>query len=355
MLTLLAPKDGGTVSLASHAQEVFSRPAARRERKSLDGNLTFHWYALEADEKRHDRSLPAPVHFAWEYTPEEPVGRPDPRLQEGKFFLIVSEKRSLSDPIVTVTDLTEADVWNLKIGTRYYFCVQREGKRSEVRSFRTAACLPRCIRIDGVFNVRDSGGYRVRDGRIRQGLLFRGGEVERHMHLTREGADAMTALGIRTDLDLRGEAVSTVDYPTLPLFGIRRELIPVAPYDAIFEKEWKQAWRRIFRLLADRDAYPLYHHCWGGADRGGTLAFLVGAVCGMSESDLDYEYEYTSLSIWGLRSRNYPPYMRMKELLRACPGDTLAEKTAAFLTRRIGVPAEEIGAIREILIEPKKR
>lgn len=354
MLTLLEPKDGETVSLAAHAQEVFRTPKASRERKHLDGNLTFHWYALEADEKKQDRSQPAPVHFAWDYR-FEPVGdHPDPRLAEGNFFLIVSEKRDLSDPIVTVTAQTEADVWNLKIGTRYYFCVQREGKRSEVHHFRTAPILPRCIRIDGIYNVRDSGGYPVPDGRIRQGLLFRGGELERHMHLTRDGADALTALGIRTDLDLRGEAVGTIEYPLLPLFGIRSELIPIAPYDAIFEKSAKRAWRRIFHLLADRDAYPVYHHCWGGADRGGTLAFLVGAILGMSENALDYEYEYTSLSRWGLRSRNYPPYVRMKEQLRAFPGDTLAEQTASFLTRRIGVPDEELRTIRDILIEPKR-
>ena len=88
---------------------------------------------------------------------------------------------------------------------------------------------------------------------------------------------------------------------------------------------------------------------------GALAAFLVGALLGMSEDDLDYEYEYTSLSIWGLRSRNYPPYVRMKEGLRALPGGTLAEKTACFLTHRIGVPAEELEAIRSILIEPKKK
>ena len=36
-------------------------------------------------------------------------------------------------------------------------------------------------------HVRDMDGYKVREGRSRQGPVFRGGEFELHMHLSEDG------------------------------------------------------------------------------------------------------------------------------------------------------------------------
>lgn len=335
-IRLLSPAEGETVSLYTDTQRTFRGEEERRA--SLDGTLTFKWYALE--DTGVERSVPAPVRFVYEDG------------EEGNHYIVlVSEWEDLRDPHAVFTTEKEALLYNLKAGVRYYWCVQKDGVRSPVSSFVTALDLPRCVRIDGVSNVRDFGGYAVEGGRIRQGLLYRGSEFEIHTHPSPEGANELRALGIRTDLDLRGEAKGKVLYPTSALFGMKYVLLPTVPYGAVFAKEHKTNTRRFFMLLAKKSAYPIYFHCWGGADRTGTLAFLLGAFLGMRKEDLIYEYEFTSLSRWGTRTRNHPPFMAFVEAFEAYEGATYPEKATAFLRDGLGIPEETLARIKEIFIE----
>ena len=214
-ICLKSPKPDETVSLYTETQRTFR--AEEERRKHLDGALTFKWYALE--DTGVERSLPAPVLFVFEDG------------EEGNhYILLVSEREDMRDPYAVFTAEKQAVLYNLKAGMRYFWCVQKDGVRSPVSSFRTALDLPRCIKIDGISNVRDFGGYAVEGGRIRQGLLYRGSEFEIHTHLSQEGATALRALGIRTDLDLRGEAKGKVLYPTSLLFGMKHLLLPAVEF-----------------------------------------------------------------------------------------------------------------------------
>lgn len=317
MIIRKLPADGQILTLQTPRQKAFCE--SEETRKHADGALSFQWYALE--EGGVENSRPLPVHFSWE---EEGV--------EGALYqLLVSLQPDMSDPKWVITEKTEYDWFNLQIGTTYYWCVQKDGKRSSVGSFSVAHILPRNLKIDGISNVRDLGGYQVKDGILRQGQIFRGGELELHMHLTQEGAMAMKELGIRTDLDMRGEAVGVVEHFTSKALGMQHIHVPSVPYDVVFAEENRQSLRDFYRVFAETENYPIYFHCWGGADRGGTAAFLLGAFLGMSYEDLIFEYEYTSLSIWGIRTRNYPPFAEMVRLLSQLPGKDLQEKTRYFL------------------------
>ena len=343
-IELLTPEKDAAVSLLTEMQRAFLSPEEDAKRAALDGALNFHWYDLKKGE--NEQSIPAPLRVSFCVTPEAEDEKTD-----GYAIVIVSEREDMSNPAaVEMTEGDTCDIYNLHIGRTYYVCVQKEGKRSEVRRFTTLFELPRGIFIEGISNVRDAGGYSCDGGRVRSGMLYRGGEVERHMHITPNGIRAMQSLGIRTDLDLRGEAVGTVDYPTLSPFGICRVLIPLNPYGAMIDPQNAEALQKIFHLLADPKAYPLYHHCWGGADRGGSLAFLIGAVLGVSMEDLLFDYEFTSLSIWNTRSRNYPEFLKLKNAVLEAEGSTISEKAANLLCS-LGVPREDIAAIRSILIE----
>ena len=68
-----------------------------------------------------------------------------------------------------------ADVWNLKVGTAYDWSVADSSGCVRARgSFVTENRAPRLMKVDGVPNVRDLGGWRGLDGRrIRQGLVYR--------------------------------------------------------------------------------------------------------------------------------------------------------------------------------------
>ena len=345
-IRLTSPEDGAVCSLLTGAQRAF---AAQEERRStVNGDLTYRWDDLHVEGS--DDSVPEPVRLSW-----------TPALDAGT--LIVEE-----DGAVVRREAVrggEARVWNLKTGTRYRWCVESAGERSEWRSFGTADEAPRWILLEGNSNVRDLGGWRTVEGRrIKQGLIYRCGEFDTHMNLAPEGARRLTEeLGIRTDLELRGadgqgnvltetEMRSENGRPVLDRYGIEWIYLPVRPYDTIFTPGLlRDNYARCFEVLADETKYPLCFHCWGGADRGGTLALLAQAVLGVSRDDLILDYEYTTLSIWGVRTRNYEPFANMMRGLEACgaPDAPFSEKVSAFL-RSIGVKQATLDRLRRNLL-----
>ncbi len=68
-----------------------------------------------------------------------------------------------------------AEVWNLKVGTAYdWTATDESGCVVDGGSFVTEDRPPRLLKVPGVPNVRDLGGWRGLDGRrIRQGLVYR--------------------------------------------------------------------------------------------------------------------------------------------------------------------------------------
>ena len=258
----------------------------------------------------------------------------------------------MDSPWVYITKDLSHDVYNLKAGTRYYWCVQRNGKRSAVFSFDTLSELPRCIRIDGISNIRDMGGYKVAGGKIRQGLVYRGGELELHMHLTPDGAEEIRRLGIRTELDMRGEARGLVDHTTLEPLGVKRAFIPSWPYKDVFDKQEQNALHAFFKVFTSAKNYPIYFHCWGGADRTGTFAFLLGAFLGMSMEDLITEFEFTSLSIWGIRTRNHQNFQEFLHLFQELPGSNPQEKAVVYMKKHARMTDKQLDTIYNLLVEP---
>ena len=190
----------------------------------------------------------------------------------------------------------------------------------------------------------------MRAGKIRQGLLYRGSEFEIHSHPTEAGAAAIRALRIRTDLDLRGEAKGKVLFPTSALFGMKYILLPSVPYTHVFSEKYRKNTRRFFTILAQKKNYPIYAHCWGGADRTGTLFFLLGAFLGMSKEELIYEYEFTSLSCWGTRTRNHPPFMEFLRTFEALNGNSYEEKATFFLHSILGLTEKQTDTIKDIFV-----
>ena len=341
LLKPLSPKNHARVCLQTIEQKRFQKEEALRA--DMSGDLTFKWYDLEREGV--DLTVPLPVTFSWEEIQGEE------QQAAAFYFLLVSENEDMRNAQVYPTQETAQDVYNLKVGTTYFWCVQKEGKRSETAVFQTELTLPRCIRLDGIANVRDMGGYAVDGGVVRQGLVYRGGELECHMHLTAEGAETIRRLGLRTDLDMRGEAIGQVDYPTSELVGMKRVFVPSVPYAEVFNRGQSKAIRSFFKPFADSRNYPIYYHCWGGADRTGTFAFILGAFLGMSEADLIYEYEFTTLAIWGIRSRNYSEFQKFLKKFNELQGKTLREKATFFLKVYASMTDKQLDTIYNIMVE----
>lgn len=338
MIKLISPIDGQKISLQTEIQKQFL--ADEPYRAQMDGALTFQWYDLER--QGEDHSAPAPVVFSWQESEAENGG--------AAYYLLVSECADMCHAWHYVTEQTAHAVYNLKVNTTYYWCVQRGGKRSEIACFRTADTLPRCIRLDHISNVRDLGGYRVKGGRLRQGLVYRGGEFELHMQLDAQGARELLRLGVKTELDMRGEARGQVEFTTAQAIGIKRVFVPSVPYAAVFEPEQAQQLHEFFKVFTDPASYPVYFHCWGGADRAATFAYLLGAALGMCEQDLITEYEFTSLSIWGVRSRNYEGFQAFLRMLMQLPGNDMREKAHTFLRQYAALTQAQIARMEDILL-----
>jgi protein-tyrosine phosphatase len=297
-----------------------------------------------------DRSLPEAVLFRWEA----------PGAAEGRvtYDLHLSQDPDFRNAFV-VRDLcaARAEVVHLHIATRYYWRVVgkedgREVRRSPAWSFTTHHATPRWIAVPGITNVRDLGGWPVPGGRrVRQGRVYRSSEMNSHVEIAPEGKRVLIEdLRIRTDLDLRGSTEAA--QPVLDPARVEWINIPVEPYEAIGDPPCQDGYRRVFAVFADASKYPILFHCWGGADRAGTVAFLLSALLGKSREDLFRDYELTSLSIWGLRSRRLPEFQGMLRALEPyAAADGINRQVENYLLA-IGVTPDEIGRIRGQLIAP---
>ena len=270
---------------------------------------------------------------------------------------------------------------NYEIARTYWWRVTGRGKpakdqkkgrtvRSEIASFATEDHAPRWIEIEGrVGNIRDFGGWRTTDGRrVRQGMAFRGqglnnnsvtGERQGRNRLTVEDVKYFTqTLGIKTDHDLRSKA-ETADLAESPLGpGVKLILRSSPCYKAIFNEAEKKTMAANVRVFCDKANYPIYFHCIGGADRTGSLAYVLLGTLGVSQHDIETDWESTFYP-------NIPDDINEKDPNFWCreshltdgiakygdEGDTWQRRCELYLLD-CGVTQEEIARLREILLEP---
>ena len=240
-------------------------------------------------------------------------------------------------------------------------------------SFSTADLPPRWLTLSDhpeVDNVRDLGGWRGRDGRrVRYGRIYRGSMFQTDRGealLSPSEIDYLTeGLGVRTDLDLRGLSPFEQLTATASLGG-RIPSYVVAPVDGylrIFEELCKPGLAACFHTLADPARYPVYLHCGGGADRTGTIAFVLLGLLGVSLEDCMRDFELTSFTHYGdpaqqadgvaLHIRTGEKY-RIADFVRRLreeygAGGTLQEACARFLLS-VGLVPAELDCICETLL-----
>ena len=276
--------------------------------------------------------------------------------------------------------------------TDYYWkATGADGKVADYGVVRTLAEPVRFISIDGARNMRDSGGWVAENGkRVVYGMLYRGAMLNGHAGgpmLTAEGIRQMREdLGIMTEIDLRNDGDDTGadgKHQTECFFGVKDEngindrnyiKVGINQYDTgIKSGRNYPLFKEIFTCLSERENYPVYFHCNAGADRTGTIGFLVGALLGMNFEDLTRDFELTST--YGKRyrskdtgtgfdgtgenasglfqndSNNYVNWGGLyDELMTYAAGGTLQDAAENFLTSRVGITKTQIGAIKSILL-----
>ena len=186
----------------------------------------------------------------------------------------------------------------------------------------------RTLKIEGVINFRDLGGYVTTDGRkVKWGQVYRSAQLDR---LSDKGIETMAEMGIRSVIDLRFSD-ETRRYPTI------REAVPNAQISAWqdesettetvksndIQRNWKESLetndpaqvreamrvnypkklyshRAIYRkmlLQLTEGQLPLVFHCAAGKDRTGVAAALLLSLLGVNDKQIVQDYLLTQQEI----------------------------------------------------------
>jgi hypothetical protein len=280
------------------------------------------------------RDKPEPVTISWEGTAAKLVMSVSPD------FAVLPDAQRMAAPAELSVSSSPQKIYNLVPGVKYYYKVL-DANSNVIKS---GCILPygplRMIKISISSNVRDMGGWNIQGGgHVVYGRLYRGAKISSSV-----SSDAkkifLNDLNISLDLDLRGikdsEAeekyiIKEADYIRYPVeknlgrgTGNTQEL-------------YQKAIRTIIQYLGE--GKNVYFHCAGGADRTGTLAFLIEALIGVTESDMSKDYELTTLDGSNKRARDF----------RATEDEThILYETITHL-RKFGDPQKE--SIQELAVK----
>lgn len=277
---------------------------------------------------------PNPVSLSWTGTASKVLLSKSPSFHESA----VTEVSVSSSP---------AKIYNLIPGTVYYYrvltsdnsllkegCFKPEGplrmiylSRLEGNAHADYSSHNNPVLSD---NIRDLGGWKAENGKtIRYGRLYRGAHID-NFEGQEFAKENFINLGIGLDMELRGHSSKTDEQ------NLSKDTAPIPEIDWIQFKVFKlldvttnqpgttsylyrQAIKKVISYLRD-DGRAVYFHCAGGADRTGTLAFLIEALLGVSEADMSKDFELTSFTYKNKRYRtdkdSSHPYKNMILYLR---------------------------------------
>ncbi|MBO4219916.1 MAG: tyrosine-protein phosphatase [Clostridia bacterium] len=328
MIKLKSPQNGAVVSLKNDVMKNFE--------DNIEENAKHPAWCSYASEEFGVCTIPEPVRFEWE-------------AGDGSACFELSDREDFSRIVYRSADTGSFSAYNLFIGTQYWW---RVGD-SEIRSFLTEDSAPRWIYADGTFNIRDIGGYVNVDGkRIRQGLLYRGNELDIEddgMVISDIGRDTLlNHLGIRFDLDLRGTGMySSQGYgPLGPDVGYLE--VDSDYYEFLVQN--KENVMTLLNVVSDPKNYPIYCHCVVGADRTGSFFALLEGLLGIEYEDACRDYEMTTLCFPDSnRSRHDDYWVQLFKKLEPF-GDSYRDRCYNHALW-CGATPEQIETIRKIFIE----
>ena len=388
---LLSPTNSEVVALVPEAQKKVMALSTPEERFRLFADDKAHGKAL-----RHDKSWrkSKPLVLKWRANDGEngpwkiEIGKA-PDLSDARVWYFSAAKvnkvtgREVDKPnegSCCVDVSYSVPMANLEVARRYYWRVTFRGRcgfhcrlnhgctagrrvvPSPIGMFRTEDVVPRWIEIEGnVGNIRDLGGRLAMGGcRVRQAMAYRGQGLNNNSvtceepgknRLTVEDAKYLAGvLGIRTDLDLRGEGETAgmVESPLGP--GVELVKNPSYCYKDIFLDKGKKAMAENFRVFCDRKNYPVYFHCIGGADRTGALAYVLNGVLGVGRSELETDWEAT---FYPDIPPNGPKSLSDGFAKYGQEGDSWNRRIELYLID-CGITTDEIASFRSIMLEPNQ-
>ena len=295
------------------------------------------------------RDFPAPVVIPI------PAQQQTPRQQS----ITVSTAADYAVAPQTATIKPGATTWwlyNFVPGHTYYYKVEADGQQLTTGQFTPAGNL-RMIYLRSGSNIRDLGGWTTEDGRrLQYGHIYRGGEMHGGLQTTLTAADVaeLKRLGVAAELDLREDADFADGVTTRSALGAG------VPYYYFNQHEfgsdalqnYREQYRHAFDFIAKNleAGRAIYFHCIWGADRTGAMAFLLEGLCGVRRSDMYQDYELTTFSKAGTRTKD--GLDSKFAFIDTFEGATQQQRFFRYLNEYVGVPADTLNTIRRIMLEP---
>ncbi len=253
---------------------------------------------------------------------------------------------------------------NLIPGNTYYFKVEAGEEVLTQGKFLVEGPV-RMIYAPSINNIRDLGGWTVQDGyTVRYGLIYRGGEANGLHPSVEEDRQTLKDLGVCAEIDLRkdnnydsgnGEVGKSAFK-----FGRNDYFFQEGGYDCKVEhltnSESKGRYKRWFPFILRhiREGKAVYYHCVWGADRTGLVSVLLEGLLGLSQEQMNKEYELTSLSFSGLRPKGgYEDgdHQKLIEKIKTYEGETLRDKFDTYWTKEVGISQDDIEEFRSIMLD----
>lgn len=349
-----------TFSLCDLGGEVSFHTDLQRQYLENDDYNSITTYAKAVEEL----SRPNAVRLSWTANPNS---KKAPEIV--KYTIQLSTTLNFSDSLVFETAETYIDVYNLYVGTDYFWKVTAEfengkAETSNVQIFITDSKAPRNLYVDGVTNVRDLGGWETFSGKkVKQGMIYRTGRLNisaNHgidisdvvIEITEAGISTMRdTLGIKSEIDLREVSNNEVGFITESPLGkdINYYSVPMS-YNGNILTNNKERIKEFFELLADESNYPIIYHCNIGTDRTGLYAFLINGLLGVPEEDLYRDYLFSNFGLINSARTVSGIQSTYIKTIKTYQGSALSEKIKNCLLD-IGVKQEHIDKVLEIMYE----
>lgn len=277
-----------------HGQEFFDQPRSYRPDQPRTKTITF---AL----------------------PLKPKPKPKPKPKNLTATVTMSEHPDMSSPVLTAEVELKDGVGsyvlrNMVPDRSYYYSVSASGKTLTKGSFTTTGQM-RMIAIDNGFNIRDLGGWTGWNGyKVRYEALYRGGSLGgtdkdgNRSDISDEDRAELKRIGIRALLDLRAatNAGKYAGESSLHSYTYGASTLWDADYNNTMTDYG--AYNQDEAVIADvawiihelKQGRPVYFNCRQGADRTGTVAFVIEGLLGCYGDDegrqMGMDYELTGFS-----------------------------------------------------------
>lgn len=298
---------------------------------------------------------------------EKPLGSVIAITNAGTIYFVDETDGSGWSDTVSVGNYT---VYNLIPTHTYKWWIKTSAGVTAQQGRIQATGSLRMIYVQNPHNFRDLGGWSCDGGTIKYGSLVRGAQLSYNNGVLATAADIkrLRDYGIKCEIDLRKpsetagqDGVSgTSDDIISSVLGSDIEYLQYQFSDASYVDiinptgVYANTIRSLMQKIIHNVIYdiPTYFHCAAGADRTGTIAFVIEGILGVAQYDQDRDYELTSF--YGItpyaRYRTNSSWTALINYMNNRSGNTWRNKFIQWALD-LGINIDDLNAFRKALID----